>query len=544
LSHFAGAPVLRLTSVAMMAIAFLALPLGGQVVERAATPDSVAWARVTYISGTSVYLDAGTRAGLREGSVAEVMRGGARVAELVVAYVSSTRASCTVRSGPLPAVGDSVRFSPVIQVTARADSAGPTTTNAPPARRSTRRSPPIRGRLGIRYFQMNLTGDASTRLSQPALDARIDGQNLGGSPLGIMVDVRAYRGSRTRPGADQSVEHTSVTRVYQTALFWHRPNSPAQVTLGRQFSSALPTVGLFDGIAIDLVRTHWSAGGFSGTQPEPSTFGFSSDVRESGAYLQWHNAVGRGPSWSITTGAIGSYARGEIDREFVYLQGMLNTRRFSLYAAEELDVNRGWRSEAEGTATTPTSTYAMARLSLTDAFSLQGGFDSRRSVRLYRDFINPEIEFDDSFREGAWGGFMLSAFSSRLRASGDARVSRGGIAGRATSYTGSLGVARLTPLGLGAQIRSTVYDGPMAAGTLRSASLEINPFGVLRLQGSAGVRDDESPLATATDRRTKWFGGDADMGIGRSLYLMVSTYRESLAEQKTIHSSVALSWRF
>jgi hypothetical protein len=84
----------------------------------------------------------------------------------------------------------------------------------------------------------------------------------------------------------------------------------------------------------------------------------------------------------------------------------------------------------------------------------------------------------------------------------------------------------------------------MAAGTLRAASLEINPFGVLRVQGSAGVREDESPLSTATGRRTKWFGGDADMGIGRSLYLMVSTYRESLAEQKTVHSSVALSWRF
>jgi hypothetical protein len=509
-----------------------------------ATPDSLAWARITYISGASVYLDAGTRAGLREGSVAEVMRGGARVAELVVAYVSSNRASCTVRTGTLPIVGDSVRFAPVVQVAARADSVVPSIAGAPPVRRSTRRVPAIRGRLGVRYFQMNLTGDASTRLSQPAFDARLDGQNLGGSPLGIMVDVRAYRGSRTRPGVDLPVEHTSVTRVYQTALFWHRQNSPTRVTLGRQFSSALSTVGLFDGIAIDIDRRHWSVGGFSGTQPEPATFGFSNDVRESGAYLQLHNAVGRGPSWSLTSGAIGSYARGEIDREFIYLQGVLNTRRFSLYAAEELDVNRGWRSEAEGSSTTPTSTYAMARLSLTDAFSLQGGFDSRRSVRLYRDFINPEIEFDDSFREGTWGGFMLSAFGSRLRASGDARVSRGGVAGRATSYTGSFGVARLTPLGLGAQVRSTVYDGPVAAGTLRSASLEINPFNVVRLQGSAGVRQDNSPLTSGADRRTKWFGGDADMGIGRSLYLMVSTYRESLAQQKTVHSQVSLSWRF
>lgn len=510
-----------------------------------ATPaDSVAWARVTYISGASVYLDAGSRAGLREGSVAEVVRGGARVAELVVAFISSSRASCTVRSGALPSIGDSVRFVPVVQVVVRSDSAPAARTSATPSRRVARRTPPIRGRLGVRYFQMNLTGETSSRLSQPAFDARLDGPNLGGSPLGLTVDVRAYRGSRTRPGADQPTERTSVTRVYQTALYWHRADSPTRVTLGRQFSSALASVGLFDGIAVDIDRVHWSAGAFSGTQPEPANFGFSSDVREAGGYLQWHNASGRGPNWSLTTGAVGSYARGEIDREFIYLQGMLNSRRFSLYAAEELDINRGWRSEAEGSATTPTSTYAMARWSLSDAFSIQGGFDSRRSVRLYRDFINPEIEFDDSFREGAWGGFMLSAFGSRLRASGDARISKGGAAGKATSYTGSLGVARLTPLGLGAQLRTTVYDGLMAAGTLRSASLEVNPYGVLRLQASAGMRDDHSPLTAGTDRRTTWFGGDADLGIGRSLYLMLSTYQESLAQQKSVHSQVSLSWRF
>lgn len=506
--------------------------------------DSVAWARVTYISGASVYLDAGSRAGLREGSVAEVVRGGAKVAELVVAFISSNRASCTLRSGTLPSIGDSVRFVPAIEIAARSDSTPKAPVSATPTRRAARRTPAIRGRLGVRYFQMNLTGSASSRLSQPAFDARLDGPNLGGSPLGLTVDVRAYRGSRTRPGADQSTERTSVTRVYQTALYWHRADSPTRVTLGRQFSSALSTVGLFDGIAIDIDRLHWSAGGFSGTQPEPATFGLSTDVRETGGYLQWHNAVGRGPTWSLTTGAVGSYARGEIDREFIYLQGVLNSRRFSLYAAEELDINRGWRSDAEGSATTPTSTYAMARWSLSDAFSVQGGFDSRRSVRLYRDFINPEIEFDDSFREGAWGGFMLSAFGNRLRASGDARVSKGGTAGKATSYTGSFGVARLTTLGLGAQLRTTVYDGLMAAGALRSASLEVSPYGVIRLQASAGMRDDHSPLAPDADRRTKWFGGDADLGLGRSLYLMLSTYQERQAQQKSIHSQVSLSWRF
>ncbi|MFP5354684.1 MAG: hypothetical protein ACLGIK_05945 [Gemmatimonadota bacterium] len=69
---------------------------------------------MTYISGPSVYIDVGTRAGLHEGSRLQVMRGSSVIAELVVAYVSSSRASCTVSSSSAAvAVGDSARFTPV-----------------------------------------------------------------------------------------------------------------------------------------------------------------------------------------------------------------------------------------------------------------------------------------------------------------------------------------------------------------------------------------------------------------------------------------------
>ena len=80
----------------------------------ASTPTSSAaqeragWANITYISGPSVYLDAGTRAGLKEGSRLEVFRGNRVIAELLVAYVSSTRSSCSVTTSTLPIeVGDS-----------------------------------------------------------------------------------------------------------------------------------------------------------------------------------------------------------------------------------------------------------------------------------------------------------------------------------------------------------------------------------------------------------------------------------------------------
>ena len=44
--------------------------------------------------------------------------------------------------------------------------------------------------------------------------------------------------------------------------------------------------------------------------------------------------------------------------------------------------------------------------------------------------------------------------------------------------------------------------------------------------------------------RTTWVGFDADAGIGRQWYVMVSTYREVGATDRLLQQYVSLSWRF
>ncbi len=499
------------------------------------------WAHVTYLSGPAVYLDVGTTGGLREGTRLEVVRGSTVIAELAVAYVSSSRSSCTVVTSTAPIViGDSARFTPVREVLAQVQRAAAMkdSTTRPPARRA---SAPIRGRLGVRYLTMQQGGGgASTTLTQPAFDLRLDGHNLNGSPFGLTVDVRAYRQNYARTSGSTL---TSSTRAYQTALLWNPVNSGTRVSLGRQFSSALSTVGLFDGVAVDVDRNRWSAGALSGSQPDPRSFGYSGDVREHGGYFQLHNTPNAWASWAMTIGGIGSYARGKIDREFAYLQGTFNSRYVSVYTAQEVDVNRGWKSTIEGGGATPTSTFAMLRVAPNDALSLSAGYDNRRSVRLYRDFLNPETTFDDSFRQGAWGGASLYVLG-HLRLNADVRTSKGGVAGTADSYTGSVHLNRLTPLQLGAQLRTTRYTGALSSGALSAASLEIQPLGTLRLALNAGERSDTRAQADLANSSTTWWGADADVGIGRSLYLLASTYRESGAFQRNLQTMLAVSYRF
>ncbi|HEX6943265.1 MAG TPA: hypothetical protein VF128_10085 [Gemmatimonadaceae bacterium] len=522
----------------------LALALSGvtwtrEAVSQVTPVDStrVTWTTVTYLTGASVYLEAGTRAGLAAGSRVDVVRAGSIIAELVVEFVSSTRSSCRiVRSTAMPVIGDSARFVAAVERPAVVAGAAPP--NATSSSR-TRSTGTLRGRIGARYFSTRYVSGLATSVTQPALDARLDGQRLGGTPLGLTLDVRANRTRRANPsGATQGAD----TRVYQAAVHLDGAVGPGRITVGRQFATALSAVGLFDGVAADYSWRHTGAGLFAGSQPDAVTSGYSSAIREYGAWFGLHNAPGESGIWSLTTGAIGSYARDAVNREFLYVQGLFVNRALSLYASQEIDYNRGWKADAESTTTTPTATFATARVSLGPALSLHAGYDNRRSVRLYRDFLSPELEFDDSFRQGTWGGAQLSL--GHVLAGFDTRASTGGSSGSSDSWTASAGLTRLTPLGLGARVRTTRYSGTLVEGELQSASLEIQPGGRFRLDVNGGMRKDVRALAGTPPTTLRWSGADFDIGIGRQLYLTFSAYRERGLDGSMAQYFGSLSYRF
>ncbi len=302
-------------------------PASGAPASGGPAGSAVAWTRITYITGKSVYLEIGSRDGLREGMTLQVMKDGADIAELAVEFLSSTRASCTVtRQSREPSVGDSVRWQ---QPAPREAVVPPGNAAAPNAERATTRrraAPPIRGRIGLRYLVLAPDGGAGG-LTQPAYDLRLDGERLGGTAFAVAADVRAQRTAYSGTGASARAPN-SVTHVYQAALSWVPGGAAPRITAGRQYAAALTSVGLFDGISVDLDRSRWSVGAFSGMQPDAASFGLSSDVREHGAYGQLHHRVGGSRPWSLTVGGIGSYQAGEIDREYGFARLAANGPRY------------------------------------------------------------------------------------------------------------------------------------------------------------------------------------------------------------------------
>ena len=469
-------------------------------------------AAVTYLTSTSAYIDAGRDAGLREGALVQVVRGGSVIATLKVAFLASHQAACDIVTETVPlVVGDSVRFlapRPPAQPAAAA--------RAAPREAGSRSS--VHGRIGAHYLTIARGGGSG--FTQPSLDLRIDGRPGGPrAPFGVAVDVRARRNVSSLATGETMVD--GHARAYQLALFWNPPASATRITIGRQLALAAPAIGLFDGVTAELNTARWSTGIFAGTQPEPLNLGFATDIVEAGVYAQRRSVRDpAGRQWSATLGLSGSYQNAKANREFGFLQATFSSPRFATLISQEIDYYRPWKRTGGMPPVSFTSTFAMARFRVSTGVDLHGGFDNRQSVFLFRDAVNPVTTFDDAFRQGVWGGVSLR-FAGRMSAGLEARRSTGGGSGVAGAYTASVGADRLGGTGITARARSTYYRTPALDGWLHSASFALDP-GRLHLELSGGARLEHDPLAVPDRTTATWIGADVDMNVARAWYVLLS----------------------
>jgi len=513
--------------------AIVAAPAAGDSATRTAP--------VSYVSGTTVYVAAGRADGLVEGQELRISRKDGGGATLKVLYLSSRQASCEIVRGATDiVVGELVSFTPQLPTTTNPQVAGST------SRRPTHHrlnGPGLHGRVGARYLvakEETLNGG----FSQPSFDLRLDGMALGGTPLGLTADLRTRRTTSTSGDGTSTVD--GRTRVYQAALLWNTPGSRFRMAFGRQYLTAVTSVTLFDGGLMELNGSHLAIGAFGGVEPDPTNLGFSRDVQDYGGYLQLHNRPGSTGVWSFSMGAVGSYSGGVTNREFGFAQAGVSTPGVSLYALQELDYYRPWKVKQGEDPISPTSTYVNGSLRPARWIAFTGGYDNRRSVRLYRDAVDPSTAFDDAYRKGVNGGVAL--LGHRVRVSGDVRRSDGGGNGTATAWTGSAGVDRFTPLHLSLTGRATWYSNPILDGRLYSGRIGVDPFTPLHLEFDGGVRnEDTAPTPTIpgpTHRHITWYGADLDLSLARGWFVSLSGTREKDPDGYTTQFYGSMTWRF
>ncbi len=493
--------------------------------------DSIVRTTVAFISGSEYYVGAGRLDGLVEGALLPVFHGDSVVGTLRVKFLASHRASCEAALGAASiAVGDSIRWQrPSITQFASA----PPTLVSRPRRLS---GPGLHGRLGTRYLRATTTTTfdgqqvGSNGFNQPSLDARVNGLALWGTPLGVAIDVRTRQTTTSSLGTSKVDGHT---RVYQAVVFWNAPATGFHAAAGRQYLATVSSVGLFDGALAEINGSHLSGGAFAGFEPDAANLAFTTTVRDFGAYFTAHNRPGASTAFAFTIGAVGSYEATAARREWGIAQLTVSNRYLSLYLLQELDYYRPWKLEgpnAESSAFSGTSQFANLSVRATNWLAINATYDKRRSVPVIRDFTNPETIFDDSYRQGYGAGVQLSG--KRVYGGADWHRSTGLTSGTAQSYTGTLGINRLTRWNMGVSARATWYQNdnldtggnPLAlktSGQLYSGRLSIDPIVRLQLSLNAGLRQEHNPISPDLQRST-WYDIDIDLNIARAWFASFS----------------------
>lgn len=486
-------------------------------------PAFAATARITYLAGRSVYLDAGRAEGLGAGDTARVLRDGRVIAELRVTFVSTHRVACDTAWTREPlAVGDVARFTPRAPdpaagvppaSPARDDSIRTAAVLDAPAARAERRDARMRGRLGLRWLEVRTDGAGS--IQQPAIEARWDGRDRWNGHLDATLDVRGRRTVQSNATSRSAEQYSRVHRA--SATFRDRAGT-RRLSLGRQTSPTLASVSLFDGALAEWGGARHSVGVFGGTQPEPARLGWSRDLVEGGAYLEWHQAPLASERWSLSVGGVSSRSSGEPNRDFAFGQGWWSSTLGHASIAQEVDLNPAWKRSRGEPAVSWTSTFATVRASVGSRAALQAGYDNRRNVRLWRDHETPETDFDDRYRQGAWLGATVEP-DPRLR--GGVEYRRGSAASTSDTWSVHGELRRSGRWRESLRARWSSWSSGELESELWSFALGVDPLVGSHLELSTGMRGTTDRLAEL-DETERWHGLDLDLALGGRWYVSSS----------------------
>ncbi|HSQ61509.1 MAG TPA: hypothetical protein VLT84_13985 [Acidobacteriota bacterium] len=530
------ASVLAFAWPAALAAALAAGPAaaGTEVAGTEAEAAGAGVTRVTYVSGGSVYLEAGRDQGVASGDSAEARRDGRRIAGLLIREVTSRRALCdTFAVVSMPQAGDEVRYK-VRAVPAPAEAAADSGTAAPRIgagdqgpRAHTSRTRTWRGRVAVGF--LGVDPDVGGSVRQPTLDVRLD---RIGRTLNLQADVRGR--STSAAGTTEN-----EARVYRLAATLHDAASRRRVTVGRQVLSAAPGAAFFDGAVGELDRGAWTFGLFGGGEPAASTFEPSFDQIQAGAFARVRRS-GEGRVWSGTLGFFDARYRGRSDRDAAFLDLFHAAPGRALFFNQQVDVNPGWKQALGDPSVSATSTFLFGRQAVGRALSFQAGFDNRRSVRLARDRESVETEFDDRYRRGAWSGATWDA-ARWLRVDGSGRW-MSGVAQASRAYTGMILLRKPKRHDLSLRVRSTRTD-EATDGWLHVAEGEWRFGGDRRLLLRTGREHWHDPNGITTTEN-RWHGAEIESGLGPKLYGFASGEWRGGDGGGSVQSQLGLAWYF
>ena len=470
---------------------------------------------VRYVSAESVYLDAGSTAGLAVGDRLRVVQGKQAVSELEVVFVAEHSASCRVVGGAAAVkAGDRVVWDEAAGAPAPAApdtlASRQRTVAAGPAVRTRRVERRVDGWLALQWDRSVDASDRDLTTDLLSLPFRLRARELGHD-----WEFRA-RGSLRRLSRQGFGEATAAdewrNRVLEAALVREGRELPWQFAVGRVGGRQTAAVGPFDGLAVTRrLGATTTFGVFGGWVPAWGELSLGGDAQVAGATFRVDRAGAGGAATDLVISAVGRYHGGDIDREyFAQTFTWRDGARWSLLESTEFDLYRGWRRADGGRSLALTGGALTGRCQVTRALALTAGYDGREPVRTWETRTLPDSLFTDAARTG-WraGASLRGAGGFGLDASGGVRHGKG--SGEDVSSWQVLARAPGRALG-GFDLTLTArgFDGPWLSGW--SPGLRLSRGRTTRWWLDAGRFSYDGKLAGQT-RDNTW----GELGLSREM---------------------------
>ena len=475
---------------------------------------------VKYVSATGIYLDAGRTLGIQKGDQGEVFRGDSVIARVEVEFLADNSASCKmIETTSEVRVGDRV----VMQITPPVQSVKPDTVQEAPAPAIPPSPTPkksaktkvnrVTGRASVQALSQDDRSVLNSDYVEPAFALRLQVNNLFDTQHYFSVRLRSRQTNRSH-GSDSRW----TNRYYEFALYYNDPATSFHYGAGRLLFNRMSGIGYMDGAIFDYkVSEYWAAGAFGGAQPDLTTYQSNSDATKAGLFAAYERGSYSTSRLSGTLALAGNYFTGQISREFFYEQLSYSAQKFYFYQSSEVNVNRGWRKDAEGSSLDLSNILMNARYQPLSWLTTTLSYDNRTNYRTYETRNTPDSLFDDALRQG-WRLGTNVKVASQVYALAEGGIRTKQDEGTETrSGTAGLGSHNLVKSGVQVDARVNVFRNEFSRGTQPTLTLSRNLIPQVRLGLQLG-QNDYTIEQTDESVTNQWARLNADWNLTRHVY--------------------------
>lgn len=439
--------------------------------------------KVKYLSSDHVYLDGGTGEGLMLSDTLIIRKDQLEVAQLEVIYIATHSASCKILSkqGDI-AIGDMAEFvagptriTPAVEDTAAAVQVPIETERSQPEAESEPEKPAVRlkGSVALQTYYQNDTGPANFDFSQPALRINLKAANIWRTGYTLSLRTRTRYTSRNREYSPSVPKDQLRNRIYEFSFSNDEQGEGVHFRLGRIIANKISGIGYIDGALVQKkLSSLFTAGLFTGTQPDWQYADIQTSLQKYGAYLNYEAGDYRIRRYVSTLALAAEYHRSIVSREFIYVQNSLRlANRFSLYQNADVDINRSWRKEKAGGTLALSNFMVSARFRPADPAELEIRYDNRRNYWTYELRDYDESLFDAFTSTGLRLNLNLRLPGKIFTSAGYGYRKRQADIGATNSYQFSVRRSNLTGVRLNWNLQLSGFAGETSNGYSFSARL-------------------------------------------------------------------------